>query len=79
MLKPRALLVMVDSNRVTCGDCEFLHTIEAGHHSEDYWACNLFGTYAHLGLKSYMKTPNRAPVCTDAEKAVLELTKGLAE
>lgn len=69
MKQPRHLLLPIESNRVTCGNCRFLHTVVTGG-IEDEWGCDLFGSKAHLGLKSHMRTPNRPKVCTDAEDAV---------
>ena len=65
----RHLLLPIESNRVTCGDCRFLHTVVTGG-PDDEWACDLFRNKAHLGFKGAQRTPNRPKVCTDAEDAV---------
>lgn len=64
----RRLVVHIESNRVTCGSCRFLRKDIMGG-SNDEWGCDLFGYEAHLGFVGAMKTPNRAPICLEAEKA----------
>jgi len=66
-MKSRQLHIAIESNRVTCGNCHFLHTVVTGG-SNDEWGCDLFRYDAHLGLKSHMRTPNRAKICLDAEE-----------
>ena len=68
MSRPRAILRVINANRVTCGDCDYLRTLVTGG-SNDEWQCDLFTYEANLGLKGARKTPNRAKVCLDAEKA----------
>ena len=67
MSRKRKLVVTVNSNRVTCGDCRFLRKIKLSTviHQEEWW-CNLFNE--SRGWVGAMKTPNRSDSCRKAEK-----------
>ena len=61
----RKLVVAIDSNRVTCGDCYHLRKRPSSVNPKGDWWCQMFGI--SRGYVGAMKTPNRANMCTAAE------------
>jgi len=63
----RTVAVEIDSNRVTCGDCQFLVNYVNTYGPKGEWHCNLYNV--GRGLRGAQKTPNRAEKCLKAERS----------
>lgn len=63
----RRILVTIDSNRVTCGECTMLQPAPSAFNARGEWWCDAFDE--SRGYVSAQRSPNRSQACLDAERA----------